>query len=119
MSNRTEDTFREHNAGHCLDKTCKTHHVTEATTLYDHELKCWPMFYGYVENGTKNFELRKNDRGFIKGEVLLIREWDGEKGYSGRQCLRTIMYVLSDAEPFGLKAGYCVLGLEPYSVQHG
>jgi Domain of unknown function (DUF3850) len=29
-----------------------------------HEVKSWPEFFELVYNGTKTFELRKNDRGY-------------------------------------------------------
>jgi Domain of unknown function (DUF3850) len=67
---------------------------------------------------TKNFELRKNDRGYKIGDVLLLREWDPKtKIYSGRECRRTVEYVLEGIgtggiEPLkGLSIGYCILGL--------
>jgi Domain of unknown function (DUF3850) len=83
-----------------------------------HELKSWPEFFEPVLRRTKNFELRKNDRGYKIGDVLLLREWDPKtKIYSGRECRRTVEYVLEGIgtggiEPLkGLSIGYCILGL--------
>ncbi len=41
-----------------------------------HELKCWPEFFDAIEDGDKTFEVRVNDRGFQKGDVLLLKRWD-------------------------------------------
>lgn len=41
-----------------------------------HELKIWPVYYQAVRNGSKTFELRKNDRGFQKGDRVVLREFD-------------------------------------------
>ena len=44
-----------------------------------HELKIWPQYYQAVKDGTKTFEVRKNDRGFQKGDIVELREYDPEK----------------------------------------
>ena len=41
-----------------------------------HDLKCWPEFFEAILNGTKNFDLRINDRGFQVGDRLLLHEYD-------------------------------------------
>lgn len=41
-----------------------------------HELKIWPQYYCRVAAGTKTFEVRKNDRGFQPGDVVILREYD-------------------------------------------
>jgi hypothetical protein len=61
-----------------------------------HELKTWPQFYEVVANGTKNFEMRLNDREFRIGDMLRLCEFDPEVNtYSGRSCDRRIKYILS------------------------
>jgi hypothetical protein len=87
----------------------------------EHELKAWMPYYESVLSGEKPFEVRKNDRGFQRGDVLLLREWDQRKAereslasadshYTGRRCKRVVTYVLT-GESFGIRDGYCVLGL--------
>ena len=45
---------------------------------HDHRLKCWPVFYADIVNGSKTFELRRDDRGFQVGDLLILQEWDPE-----------------------------------------
>jgi hypothetical protein len=51
-----------------------------------HDLKSWPEFFGPVLEGRKTFELRKNDRNFMVGDILWLREWEPRTAkYSGRE----------------------------------
>jgi len=43
-----------------------------------HELKIWPQYYCRVADGSKTFEVRKNDRGFQPGDTVILKEWDPE-----------------------------------------
>lgn len=77
-----------------------------------HELKTWPQFFDAIVDGTKTFELRKDDRGFQVGDVLHLREYDIANGkYTGRQLCRIVLYKLNAASFSGIKKGYCILGL--------
>ena len=84
-----------------------------------HELKIWPEFFRANREGRKNFELRKNDRGFAIGDKLILKEWDPEtKAYTGLWMERSVFYILAHrpdagcAATFGLTPGYVILGLE-------
>jgi len=79
-----------------------------------HRLKTWPQFFQDVSDGVKTFELRKDDRGFSVGDVLILMEFDPyKKGgcYSGRAISRLVMYKLDAASFSGIEKGYCILGL--------
>lgn len=77
-----------------------------------HELKLEKEYFKEVLTGNKKFELRKNDRDFKKGDILLLREYDKEKQeYTQRAFYKTITYVLENASQFGLQDGYCILSL--------
>jgi hypothetical protein len=79
-----------------------------------HKLKTWSKYFSLVKSGEKPFELRKNDRGFLAGHELLLREYNPQtQTYTGQTLRRKITCVLegSEAEEFGLKPGYCVMGL--------
>lgn len=81
-----------------------------------HNLKIWPPFFQAVLDGKKTFELRKNDRDFQEGDVLLLNEWDPEKNlYTGRHHAACIGYVLRGG-PFGVREGYAALSLLPVPV---
>jgi len=41
-----------------------------------HKLKIWPQYYCRVADGSKTFEVRKNDRGFQPGDEVILQEWD-------------------------------------------
>lgn len=89
--------------------------------MTEHSLKTWPNFWDAVERGDKTFELRKNDRGFQRGDVLLLRKWDpsdsgfyvdddGDSTYAEEYAATiraTVTYVLNG---FGLEHGYVAIG---------
>lgn len=79
----------------------------------EHELKSWPKFFWDVVCGFKSFEVRRRDRPFKIGDVILLCEWDpATQIYSGRRSYKTITYI-QDGGQFGVEPDYCVLGLKP------
>ena len=79
-----------------------------------HALKTIPQYFEASAEGTKNFEVRKNDRPFKPGDYVALNEWNG-KQYTGRFTLHKIVYILSDPEY--CKPGYIILGLEPCAIR--
>jgi hypothetical protein len=76
-----------------------------------HELKVDPEYFNEVFNGTKPFELRKNDRNFKVHDLLKLKEYDREtKTYSGRWAWAEITFITD--YPDALKPGYVCLGLK-------
>lgn len=89
-----------------------------------HELKTWPDYFERVENGSKTFEIRRNDRGFQAGDTLRLREYDpaGDhdecadehcttRRYTGREAIAEVGFVAS-GRMFGLDLGdHVVLSL--------
>lgn len=76
-----------------------------------HDLKTWPVYYRALVEEGKNFEIRKNDRGFKKGDQLRLREYDPVSDtYTGRFSVRAVAYVMS-GETWGLEPGFCCMAL--------
>lgn len=77
-----------------------------------HYLKIKPEYYKDVECGLKTFELRKNDRNFQVGDVLMLIKLD-DKGNETDQVTRVnVNYILKDCPQYGLKDGYAILGID-------
>ena len=75
-----------------------------------HNLKTLPVYFQRVWDLEKQFEIRKNDRGFQSGDKLSLDEWTKENSYTGRIIECTVKYVLYEFE--GLTDGYVALGIE-------
>jgi hypothetical protein len=77
-----------------------------------HILKTWPEFFQAITNGQKNFEIRKNDRGFQSGDRVILKEWDPESmEYTGREMVFKIGFIVYGE--WGLKSDYCTFALLP------
>ncbi len=64
------------------------------------ELKCWSEFYDAILDNRKGFDVRcGNDREYLVGDTVLLREWSPNKGYTGRNHKEVISYVMHGA-PF-------------------
>lgn len=73
-----------------------------------HDVKLGATFFEDVKTGRKTFELRKNDRGYKEGDIIVLHEYkDGAT--TGRTITKKIVYMLEDFT--GLEDGYCILGL--------
>lgn len=73
-----------------------------------HFLKIYPEFFDDVKFGRKTFEVRKFDRNYKLGDVLVLKEYDGFD-YSGRYVAVRIVYLLDN--PSFCKEGYVILGI--------
>lgn len=94
-----------------------------------HELKCWPESFQAIWRGEKRHEVRKNDRGFNAGDVLLLREWVPEQPsfytvegtaaslvhrpahYTGKILHCVVRYVTLGGS-YGLPIDLCVMTIE-------
>lgn len=76
-----------------------------------HELKTVQPFFGDLSFNGKNFEIRKNDRDFYPGDILILREWSpGQGRYVGGICVRKVVYILRTCE--GLQDGWCCMTIK-------
>lgn len=84
-----------------------------------HELKTWPAYFEATWRGDKTFEIRYEDRGFQKGDTVILREWDRNwpcecdkthgsecAKYSGREIEARIGYVLASTPSRGQQRGF-------------
>lgn len=73
-----------------------------------HELKIHPQYFKDVLLNLKKFEIRKNDRNYQEGDVLILNEFNPEtQKYTGNQVKRKVFYILKDAP--GLLPDYVIL----------
>lgn len=87
-----------------------------------HILKTLPNYWDAVKSGDKTFEVRKDDRGFQKGDILILRRLvrvgnyyeehrDNDEGKpTYHELTRRISYILTGGQ-FGIEPGCVVLGL--------
>lgn len=92
-----------------------------------HYLKTWPVYFDAVRRGDKTFEVRRDDRGFQKGDFVVLqrtqddREYEvelddlhkpalGERHRARHEIVARIRYVLTGGQ-FGIEPGYVVLEL--------
>jgi ParB family chromosome partitioning protein len=76
-----------------------------------HRIKCAVEFYEDLRLDVKKFELRRNDRDYRKGNILIIEEFDVAKGqFTGRSCQREVTFILY-GPMYGLKEGYCIMSI--------
>lgn len=81
-----------------------------------HELKILPIYFEYVIEGRKTFEIRKNDRGFLNADIVTLREWDSKtKEYTGQFAQFEIGTVLPLNMIIGVETDYVVFSLLPVS----
>ena len=79
-----------------------------------HELKILPQYFQAVWDGKKTFELRKDDRDYAEKDLLILREWDGEK-YTGSALVVEVTYILRNAPEYGLAGGYCIMSINRWT----
>jgi len=76
-----------------------------------HSLKCWEEFMPFIEDLSKPFEIRKNDRNYKVGDILQINPVTKEKNRkAGNSVFRIITYITD----FEQKEGFVVLGIKPF-----
>lgn len=75
-----------------------------------HVLKTWPVHFQEIKNGTKTFELRKNDRNFAMNDFLFLEEYNPDTGkYTGNRIICRVGTMVHGL--FGLKDDYCAMSL--------
>lgn len=72
------------------------------------KLKVHPKYFDATMSGLKMFEIRKNDRDFRDGDILILQEWDPvTESYTGENLEVAVTYLTD----FAQKDGYVVMGI--------
>lgn len=88
-----------------------------------HVLKTVAHYWDAVKRGDKTFEVRRNDRAFQTGDVLVLRRTNeagrsdpapGDQLHSD-QSFR-VTYLLQGGQ-FGIEPAFCVMGIEPIKAE--
>jgi len=78
-------------------------------SIRTHNLKTIAPYFGLMQEGVKNFEIRFDDRDFLADDILNLQEYKYDEP-TGERVQKRIKYVLRRFK--GLQTGYVVLGLE-------
>lgn len=73
-----------------------------------HQIRLGVSFFEDACSGAKTFELRKNDRGYKKGDILELMEFEDGRN-TGRSAKVLVTYILEDFT--GLEDGYCIMAI--------
>lgn len=79
---------------------------TQETGQKVHQIRLAKSYFDDAANGIKTFELRKNDRGYKKGDILEMMEFADGKN-TGRTVRVLVTYILEDYT--GIEDGYCIM----------
>jgi len=80
-----------------------------------HTLKTLTKYYNAVIEGTKTFEVRKDDRDFQVDDGLLLQRYDdGQCKQDFYQCRITYILGRNDDEKQFVKKGYVILGIKGF-----
>jgi hypothetical protein len=83
-----------------------------------HILKTWRRYFSAVADGSKTFEVRRNDRGFKVGDTLRLMEVNEELEhvhdlyFTGRSVSVVVTYILTDDSGV-IAPGFVVMGIRP------
>jgi hypothetical protein len=92
-----------------------------------HQLKTWAPYFDAVARGEKNFEGRRDDRGFQRGDIVellrceksMLGSWEVERNFHTGEpehvIRKRISYILMGGQ-FGIEAGYVVMSLQDIEV---
>ena len=72
-----------------------------------HEIKILRKHYDAQVSGAKRFELRKDDRQYATGDVLVLRVWSPEGGYDGSFTMVDVLATYRNID--GLDDDYCLM----------
>lgn len=79
-----------------------------------HQLKIERKYFSQIVDGSKTFEVRKDDRNYQSGDYLALNEvYEGE--YTGFSMLVLVTTLLND--PKFCKSGFVIMSIQRCSVE--
>lgn len=93
----------------CNKESIRFMHAVPGPSI--HDVNILSEFYTEVIARRKTFEIRKNDRKYKVGDIVILNDYNDEKR-TGSYCVVQIQYIL-DASCWGLQPGYCVFCWNP------
>jgi hypothetical protein len=76
-----------------------------------HAVKIAPYWLNAFLYEGKSFEIRKDDRGYLVGDKLLLQGYD-ENEYTGCEHVAVINFIVTHSDfPSGLKKGYIAMAI--------
>ena len=76
-----------------------------------HKLKTWPEYFDAVALGRKTFEVRKKDRDYRVGDMLVLQKYDPISEKYLKQEIRFYISYILDSFEIALHNDYCIIGL--------
>lgn len=93
--------------------------IKERVTI--HRIKIEPSYFSSVKEKIKTFELRKNDRDYKVGDILVLSEYVDipdsinsisiDSFYTGSEVIARVKYIM-DKPVYGLQSEYCIISIE-------
>lgn len=92
-----------------------------------HKLKTLPQYWDAIQRGDKTFDVRRDDRGFQRGDILelhrmkkgLLGGYEVELDFNSHEpkyiMLCEITYILTGGQ-FGIEPGHVVMGIKKSST---
>jgi hypothetical protein len=75
-----------------------------------HWLKTDPHHFQRIWDGEKNYEVRKDDRGYEEGDILILADGNNPIATARRVVIACIINKLGDDQP-GIAPGFATLGI--------
>ena len=82
--------------------------------MQTHYIKLHKHFASAVYDGSKTFEIRKNDRGYQKGDRVIFTVVDDLGVACSHPLSRQPYEITYLLHGWGLQDGYCVFGIKPW-----
>ena len=84
-----------------------------------HYIKLNINFADSVSDGQKCFEIRKNDRGYKKGDLVVFKPVDDARNSVYHPIINKVYEITYVISGWGLKDGYCVFGIKKQPGRRG